>query len=168
MDAVICGLDPGLGRTGYAILRVLDDATTVVDAGVCRGDDGLPLAQRLVGLERDVAAVLDEHSPSTVAVEDLYSHYAHPRTAVLMGHARGVILLAAARRGVEVRSFAATQVKRSLTGNGRAGKEQVQEAVRNLLGLARSVEPPDVADAIAVAMCCAHSWSFGQFAGRTK
>ena len=155
MEGVVCGIDPGLGVTGYAVLRVEGAQLIVVDAGVCRFDEHPPLAKRLVQVERDVSSILSEHQPEVVAVEELYSHYKHPRTAILMGHARGVILCAAARRGIEVRSFAATRIKRYLTGNGRATKAQVQRAVQTALGLPEFPDPPDVADALAIAMCCA-------------
>ena len=155
MDAVVCGIDPGLGTTGYAVLRYRGDKATIADAGTCRFDEREPLPRRLVALEQDIVSVLGEHHPDVVAVEELYSHYQHPRTAILMGHARGVILLAAARSALEVRSYAATQIKRFLTGNGRAAKALVQRAVRVALGLAELPEPPDVADALAIAMCCA-------------
>ncbi len=155
-EAVVCGIDPGLGVTGYAVLRIGVHGSSLVDAGICRFDESLPLARRLVDIERDVSAILTEHKPDVVAVESLYAHYKHPRTAILMGHARGVILLAAARRGIEVRDYAATQVKRYITGNGRASKGQVQRAIQTTLGLSDLPEPADVADAIAIAMCCAH------------
>jgi len=157
MEGVVCGIDPGLGVTGYAVLRV--DAASrragIIDAGVCRFDESLPLAKRLAQIDRDVSSILSEHHPTFVAVEQLYAHYKHPRTAILMGHARGVILCAAARLGLEVRSFAATRIKRYLTGNGRATKAQVQRAVKTALGLPSLPEPSDVADALAIAMCCA-------------
>ncbi len=155
MDAVICGIDPALGTTGYAVLRYHDGGPALVDAGVCRSDENLPLPQRLSAIEQDVASVFEEHKPHVVAVEELYSHYKHPRTAILMGHARGVMLLTAGRLGIEVRSYAATRVKRYLTGNGRATKAQMQRAIQHTLGLAEPAEPPDVADALAIAMCCA-------------
>lgn len=155
MEAVVCGIDPGLAITGYAVLRAGAGRPAVVDAGVCRFDESLPLAERLVHVDRDVSSILSEHHPSVVAVEQLYAHYKHPRTAILMGHARGVILCAAARLGIEVRSFAATRIKRYLTGNGRATKAQVQRAVQTALGLPGLPEPADVADALAIAMCCA-------------
>ena len=151
---VVCGIDPGLGTTGYAVLRGAGDAVTVVDAGVCRFDENIPLAERLLTIRRDVSSILSEHPPEFVAVEELYSHYKHPKTAILMGHARGVILLAAAEAGSEVRSYAATQVKRYLTGNGRATKAQMQRAVQTTLGLSSLPEPSDVADALAIALCC--------------
>ncbi len=155
MDAVVCGIDPGLGTTGYAVVRMNGAQATVQDAGVCRSDAGTSLPDRLASLERDIAAVLGEHQPSVVAVEQLYSHYLHPRTAILMGHARGVILLAAGKAGIEVKSYSATRVKRYLTGNGRATKGQMQRAIQATLGLAKLPEPADVADAIAIALCCA-------------
>ena len=92
-----------------------------------------------------------------VAVEEIYSHYAHPRTAILMGHARGVILQKCARAHIEVKSFAATRIKKSITGHGRASKEQMQRTIQTILGLPELPSPPDVADAMAAALCCANS-----------
>ena len=88
-----------------------------------------------------------------MAIEELYSHYERPRTAILMGHARGVICLAAAQADLPVVSYAATQVKRMLTGNGRAPKSQMQQAICHEFALASPPEPPDVADAMAIALC---------------
>lgn len=154
-DTIICGIDPGLRIMGYAILRVIEDQPSVVDAGVCRFDESRPLADRLVSIESDITAILTEHQPAVVAVEQLYSHYNHPQTAILMGHARGVILMSAAKLHIEVRSYAATKIKKFLTGKGRASKSQMQRAVQSSLGLTTLPEPPDVADALAIAMCCA-------------
>lgn len=158
MDAVICGIDPGLGLTGYAVLQVCSQTITspaILDAGVCRFDRKESLPARLLALQSDIAAIIEEHKPDVVAVEQLYSHYNHPRTAILMGHARGVILLAAATAGIEVRNFPATRIKRYLTGNGRAGKLQMQRAIQTTLNLPALPDPPDVADALAIALCCA-------------
>ena len=154
-DAIICGIDPGLRIMGYAVLHVIEDQISVVDAGVCRFDESLPLADRLVSIESDITAILTEHLPKVVAVEQLYSHYNHPQTAILMGHARGVMLMSAAKLHIEVRSYAATQIKKFLTGKGRASKAQMQRAVQTSLGLKTLPEPHDVADALAIAMCCA-------------
>ena len=153
MDAVICGIDPGLGVTGYAILRSHTSPAEIIDAGVCRFSAKDTLAARLASIHADIAAILADHRPTLVAVEQLYSHYNQPRTAILMGHARGVILLAAAERGIEVRSYSATRVKRFLTGNGRATKAQMQRAIQMTFGLPAPPEPHDVADALAVALC---------------
>lgn len=155
MEAVICGIDPGLGATGYGVLRTSGDRTQVLEAGVCRFDADRPLSERLVQIDQDLSTIFSDHRPVVVAVEQLYAHYKHPRTAILMGHARGVILLCAARLGIEVRSYAATQVKRHLTGSGRASKGQMQRAIQVTLGLDALPEPPDVADALAIALCAA-------------
>jgi crossover junction endodeoxyribonuclease RuvC len=159
MDAIVCGIDPGLGTSGYAVIRASVSTAEIIDAGVCRFSSGGELSTRLLAVENDISAILSEHGPAVVAVEQLYSHYNHPRTAILMGHARGVILLAAARMAIEVRSYSATQIKRHLTGNGRASKTQVQRAVQHTLGLADLPEPPDVADAVAIALCCVYDVS---------
>lgn len=153
MDAVICGIDPGLGVTGYAILGTGASPSRIIDAGVCRFSAKDSLAARLASIHADISAILDDHHPALVAVEQLYSHYNQPRTAILMGHARGVILLAAAERSIEVRSYSATRVKRFLTGNGRATKGQMQRAIQMTFGLPALPEPHDVADALAVALC---------------
>ena len=154
-DLVVCGIDPGLGVTGYAVVGRAGREVELIDAGVCRFDQKLPLAERLIAVERDIASIFDEHRPDIVAVEQLYSHYKHPRTAILMGHARGVMLLVAARAGADVRSYSATQVKRYLTGNGRATKAQMQRSVQTTLDLPSLPEPSDLADAIAIALCAA-------------
>jgi crossover junction endodeoxyribonuclease RuvC len=101
--------------------------------------------------------ILENFKPEVVAVEQLYSHYEHPRTAILMGHARGVILQKCAESGIEVKSFNPTRIKKSVTGNGRAKKEQVQRTIQTIFRLPALPQPPDVADAIAAALCCANS-----------
>ena len=150
----ILGIDPGLRLTGYGVVDYRPLKPLLVDGGVIRLDDKASIAARLVELDRELESILAEHKPEVCAVEQLYSHYAHPRTAILMGHARGVVLLAAARRGVRVEQFAANRVKQSLTGHGHASKRQMQLAVQRLWTLPAPPEPPDVADALAVALCC--------------
>jgi crossover junction endodeoxyribonuclease RuvC len=103
-----------------------------------------------------VADVIAALRPEVMALEQLYSHYARPRTAILMGHARGVICLAATQAGIPVVSYAATRIKKILTGAGRAPKGQMQRAIQFELGLAQLPEPPDVADALAAAVCHFH------------
>lgn len=160
----ICGIDPGLRVTGYAVIEVNSSSVQVVEAGVVRSPADAALGSRLIKIQEGIEEVLVEHQPDLMAVEALYSHYRHPRTAIMMGHARGVILAAAAGRGVEVVSVSATAVKKSLTGNGRASKMQMQRAIMTSLGLARPPEPPDVADALAVALCAARKrrWRAGR------
>lgn len=153
----LCGVDPGLNNTGYGVIRVdpTGRSALLVEAGVVRTTADAPLPERLAELADGIDEVIAEHRPDLVAVEQLYSHYRHPRTAILMGHARGVLLLSAARAGIEVVSLPATRVKRTLTGNGQASKAQIQRAVMTTLGLARPPEPSDVADALAIAVCAA-------------
>lgn len=153
----ILGIDPGLQLCGYAVINSNGSGEKLVEAGVCRTDPKAPIEQRLVQIAQDISSLLEKFRPDCVAVEDLYSHYAHPRTAILMAHARGVILAAACQSGTDVKSFAATRIKKSLTGNGRASKQQVQRSIKSLLGLVKLPEPADVADAIAAALCCANS-----------
>jgi crossover junction endodeoxyribonuclease RuvC len=153
-DHLILGIDPGLQRSGYALVSMgpTADAVRLVEAGLIRLPRGRPLPERLAELECSLEDVLASRAPAALACEELYAHYRHPRTAILMAHARGVILALAARRGLEVISVAATNVKKLLTGSGRAGKRQVQRAVMATLGLPRLPDPPDVADAIAIAL----------------
>lgn len=159
MDEPRCvlGIDPGLNITGYGVLQRHPQRAIVREAGVIRpGDAKLNLTERLKALYDGVLELVEQFKPESMAVEQLYAHYAHPRTAILMGHARGVIFLAAAQGGVPVFSYSATRIKKTVTGHGRASKEQVQRTIERELGLKKPPEPPDVADALAVALCHLH------------
>jgi len=153
----ILGIDPGLQVCGYACVEADSGEEKLIEAGVLRTAGDRSLETRLNQIADDASSLLEHFRPDVVAVEELYSHYAHPRTAILMGHARGVILQKCAEAGVEVKSFSATRIKKSLTGNGRASKEQVQRMIQTVLSLPELPEPSDVADAIATALCCANS-----------
>ena len=145
------GVDPGLVATGFGVLEAEPGGVTVVDAGVISTTTGQPLEARLNALHRAVHRIIELQAPGLLVVEDLYTEYRFPRTAILMGHARGTILLAAAQRELPVTNLASTLVKRTITGNGHASKIQVQRAVAMLCKLPKPPEPPDVADAIAIA-----------------
>ena len=154
--STVIGIDPGLRRTGYAILtpdRLHYERSRLVEAGVIRLNVKASLPDRLVELTGELEALLAAHRPGLLACEELYAHYRHPRTAILMGHARGVILACAAQHGILVRPVPATQAKKMLTGAGHASKAQMQRAVQATLGLPVLPEPSDVADAIAIALC---------------
>jgi len=154
--ARILGIDPGLNVTGYAVLEAGERGPRVVEAGVVRGAEGrekAEMADRLHNLYTGIVDILEQYRPDVMVVEQLYAHYEHPRTAILMAHARGVIFLAGGQRGIPVLSYNATQIKKTITGSGRAGKAQIQRAIQRELGMARPPEPPDVADALAVALC---------------
>ncbi len=152
----ILGIDPGLQVCGYAVIEANSSQEELIEAGVFRTDGSVSLERRLAQIAEDTNSILEKFAPGIVAVEELYSHYKHPKTAILMGHARGVILQRAAVAEAEVKSFAATRIKKSLTGNGHASKIQMQRAIQSMLCLAKLPEPADVADAIAVAICCAN------------
>ena len=162
----ILGIDPGLQITGYGVIDWKPLRPALVDAGVIRLTPKTPIADRLVELETELDSLFDEHKPDAAAVEQLYSNYAHPRTAILMGHARGVILLVARRRGVRVEEFAANRIKQSLTGHGHAGKEQMQRAIQHQWNLPELPDPPDVADALAVALCCGQALGYDEPIGK--
>jgi crossover junction endodeoxyribonuclease RuvC len=154
------GIDPGLQLTGYGVLDVGDRRTLVpalVDAGVIRLTVKASIPKRLVELETELGALIDEVKPDVIAVEQLYAHYKHPRTAILMGHARGVILWSAARRNIRLVELPANRIKKNLVGHGHASKPQMQRGVQDLFKLKELPEPPDVADAIAIALCAARA-----------
>jgi len=165
----IVGIDPGLRITGYGCIEVADSGLTLIEAGVFRlgkalskgerdeaefrSGDAHSISSRLSELDRDFRVMLDRLRPDVVAVEALFAHYKHPATAIVMGHSRGILLLAIRQLGMSLLEFKPTMVKKSVTGNGLAKKQQVQLAVRAMLGLAEIPEPPDMADALAVAIC---------------
>ena len=148
------GIDPGLKYTGYGVVALDSDGIEprLVEAGVIKLDSHLSLEYRLDQLHIDLSAVLDEFKPDYLVVEKLFAHYKHPRTAILMAHARGVIMLAARQCGVLVEHLPATEVKRAVTGNGHASKQQIQLAVQTQCRLSVPPNPPDVADAIGIAL----------------
>lgn len=149
----ILGIDPGLNITGYGVLEVRDGKLALCEGGVVRGKDRTSLAARVHDIHRGVAEVIAAFGPQSLALEELYSHIQQPRTAILMGHARGVICLAAAEAGIPVVHYPATRIKKVLTGNGRAPKGQMQLAIARELSLAEAPQPADVADALAIALC---------------
>ena len=149
----ILGVDPGLNITGYSVLESTPSGIQVCEAGVVRGRARGDLAERVCAIHQGIAEVIESYKPASLAIEELFSHYKRPRTSILMGHARGVICLAAAQAGLGVHHYSATQVKRILTGNGRAPKLQMQQAVMRELRLEVVPEPADVADALAIALC---------------
>ncbi|MBC7852296.1 MAG: crossover junction endodeoxyribonuclease RuvC [Pirellulaceae bacterium] len=149
----VLGIDPGLNITGYAVIERAGGKLKLVEAGVVRGKSRGNLSARLKEVYEGVSDVIASLKPTALAIEELYSHYERPKTAILMGHARGVICLAAEQAGLSIRSYAATQIKLLLTGNGRAPKSQMQRAICHEFGLVTPPEPPDVADAMAIALC---------------
>lgn len=149
----IVGIDPGLHITGYSCIASEYDTTVLVEAGIIRTKNTQNLVNRLYELYTQFSRILTDFNPEVVAIEELYAHYNHPRTAIIMGHARGALLLATGQRSIPVHSYSANRIKKSLTGNGHADKEQVQRMIMSILHLTQLPSPPDIADAIAVALC---------------
>jgi crossover junction endodeoxyribonuclease RuvC len=145
------GVDPGLVATGFGVLEAGAGGVAVRDAGVISTTAGQPLEVRLNALHRAIHRIIEAQGPELLVVEDLYTEYKFPRTAVLMGHARGVIYLAARQLGVAVVALSPAEVKRAMTGNGAAGKAQMQRAVQTVLGLKDLPRPSHVADALGLA-----------------
>ncbi len=158
-DRYILGLDPGLSITGYGVIAMRGTSPRLVEAGVLRIARHRSLEERLKELYDGLQEIFESLPIQSVAIEQLYSHYERPRTAILMGHARGVLCLGAANAGLTVHSYESTKVKLLLTGNGRAPKSQMQHAIQLQLGLAAPPDPPDVADALAIALC--HGFALG-------
>jgi crossover junction endodeoxyribonuclease RuvC len=150
----VLGIDPGLNITGYGAVEFAGSAEpVVVEAGTIRTDTQASLSERISQIYADLVDLLGELGPDMVAVEQLYAHYKHPRTSILMAHARGVMMLAIQHSALPVRNVQATRVKKGLTGNGHATKRQMQLAIQTACKLLAPPEPPDVADALAIAIC---------------
>jgi len=152
----IIGIDPGLNTTGYGVIEIIQRTVRVCEAGIIRSTEKrapADMAVRLCTLYNGIVEVLDQWKPVAASIEQLYAHYVHPRTAILMGHARGTFLLACAQRNVTVTSYNATRIKKSITGAGHASKEQMQFAMMRELKLSKVPEPNDVSDALAAALC---------------
>lgn len=149
----IIGIDPGLESTGYAVIDDLGREQAAVEGGVVRTKPADPLEKRLLVIYQDIKSVLEEFKPEAMAIEELHSRYQHGRTAILMGHARGVVCMAAAEAGTPVFHYQPARAKNMVTGSGRAGKEQVQRAITARLGLAGGAKNEHVADAFAIALC---------------
>ena len=150
----VLALDPGLAATGYAILDYQpNQVVKLIEGGIIKTNAGLDLESRLTRIFASLDEIIYEFQPDEVSIEELYTDYKNPRTALLMAHARGVCLLAAGRAGVKVYNYPPRQVKQSLTGTGTATKSQVQRMVQARLGLNAPPKPDHVADAIAVALC---------------
>ena len=157
VPARVLGIDPGLNVTGYAVVEPSPRGPFVIEAGVIRPRSTRGgMGERLRYIHRGILEILEAFPPGSMALERVHSHVRYPRTAILMAHARGTIVLAAALRETPVFGYAATRIKKTLTGNGRAPKTQIQHAIKTELGLDDLPEPHDVADACAVALCHFH------------
>ncbi len=149
----VLGVDPGLQITGYGLLDDCSGKPELIEAGVIRSTSSHPLEQRLLDIHLGLYNVITEFRPDALSVEELYSHYKHPKTAVIMGHARGVLFLAAGKAGIPVFSYSSTRIKKSITGSGHASKEQIARMICQLMQCDAIEGPVDVTDAVAAAFC---------------
>jgi crossover junction endodeoxyribonuclease RuvC len=154
---VYIGIDPGLGTTGYGVLRFESGNTVLIDAGTIKSSPDDLLPARLDELYTGLIEVIDSFHPEAMGLEQVYSHYRHPATAIKMGHARGVLCLAGQRRNLRIIPLPSTTIKKLVTGKGRASKEQVAGMVRHLLGISEEIRPDDVTDALAAAIAAYES-----------
>jgi crossover junction endodeoxyribonuclease RuvC len=152
----VFGIDPGSTRTGYGCVDTDGRRHRLVRCGAIRAAASGPFADRLATIHRELSSIIGQCRPDCVAIEDLF-HAANVRSALKLGHARGVAMLAAVQASVPVFEYTPAEVKRAIVGYGRAEKPQVQQMVKLLLGLDRAPEPHDAADALAIAICHLHS-----------
>lgn len=152
--------------TGYGCVEVGPGGAAMIEGGVFRLERGRgasprSVSDRLAELYADFRALVERLRPHSVAVEVVFAHYRHPATGIVMAHARGVILLATRQAGLSLVELRPNEVKRSLTAYGHAGKDQMQRAVQAVFALAEPPRPPDVADALAIALCAGQRLTSG-------
>jgi crossover junction endodeoxyribonuclease RuvC len=149
---VVMGIDPGVASTGFGVVRVAGGKISAVDGGVIEAPPGDPAAERLARIHEELEQLIGWHEPAALALEDVYFGK-NVRSAIGVGQARGVALLAAARRGIACFDYTPQAVKMAVCGTGAAAKKQVQRMVGTLLGLPQPPESDHAADALAVAIC---------------
>ena len=163
---IIMGIDPGFAITGYGIVQYEGNKFSVIDYGVVTTDAKTLLPDRLLKLYSSLEELIGRYKPDAISVEELFFNK-NIKTALAVGHGRGVALLSAARSGVGIYEYTPLQVKQSVVGYGRAEKTQIQQMVKVILNLPVIPKPDDVADALAVAICHGHSYRMGSLmAGR--
>jgi len=154
----ILGIDPGLGITGYGLIEACGSNVKLVEAGIIRSNAKDNMEKRLASIYKKVMGLIEDTIPEAVVLEELYSHYKHPKTSILMAHARGAICLAVEHKNTQLVNYPTTKIKKAITGRGRASKEQMQRTVTSLLGLKKPPEPVDITDALALAITHANIW----------
>jgi len=148
----ILGIDPALSITGYGLIEVSGTSFRILEAGIIETAQKEDLPARLGKIYVAVGSILKEFRPGVAVLEKIYSHYAHPATSCVLGHARGVICLACSTAGISVAEYAATRIKKAIVGKGLASKQQVQRMVVDLLGLKETPAYMDITDALALAI----------------
>lgn len=149
---IVLGIDPGSRRSGYAVLTSEKNRPKIIELGVIDLTTSLELEDRILQLSNEIADIIKQHRPTVAALEGVFSHGKFPRSALILGHARGVCLLECRRQNLTISTVAPAEMKRVITGSGRATKAQVQRAVAGWCGLQKPPEPNDAADALGVAL----------------
>lgn len=158
---LILGIDPGIAILGFGIVKFEANKYTVVDYGAITTEAGVPMSERLTGIYDGLIDIIERYKPDAFAIEELFFNK-NIKTALTVGHARGVAVLAGSKSGVKVYEYTPLQVKQAVVGYGRAEKSQIQQMVKILLNLREIPKPDDVADALAVAICHGNSSNFSE------
>lgn len=153
---IILGVDPGTATTGYGIIRKERDALVDIDFGCIKTPSSLETPERLKYLQQGITGVIKKHRPDAAAIEKLF-FTTNAKTAISVAQARGVVLETLASSCIAIHEYTPLQIKQAVTGYGKADKTQVQKMVKVLLGLNEIPKPDDAADALATAICCAHT-----------
>lgn len=161
---IIIGIDPGTTVTGYGIIIAEHMDIRAVDFGCIRPPAHLKITDRYLIIYNSLEQLLEQHKPQVLAIETQFVHK-NVQSAIKLGMARGVVIVAAKKKGIPVVEYSPTKAKRAVSGNGHASKIQVQGMVQKLLNLQSLPEPEDAADALALALCHAHALRFSQFFG---
>lgn len=154
---LVLGIDPGTATTGYGLIKYETGRQTVIDYGVISTPANMEMALRLCRINKEIDELITKYSPDVAAVEQLY-YQKNSKTVITVAQGRGVVLMTAANRGIEVAEYTPLQVKQSVVGYGKADKNQVQFMVQKILNLKEMPKPDDAADALAVAICHINSY----------
>jgi len=156
---LVLGIDPGTAITGVGLIEVVGGRCRLIDGGVIRTPAHTPMPERLLTIHTELSQLIDQYHPQVMAVEQLF-HFRNATTVIPVSQARGVVLLAAAQRGLPIFEYTPLQVKMAVVGYGKADKRQVQEMVKQVLKLTAIPKPDDAADALAVAICHVNSSTY--------
>jgi len=149
---VVIGIDPGIRKTGYGVVRATNNVPELVDYGIISSDSTDPVANRIYSIFSDVQDLIDKYNPTVLSIEDIFFGK-NVKSMLLLGQARGAALIAAASKDLIIYEYSPKKIKQSLTGNGNSEKHQVQFMVQNLLRLSSPPSPHDASDALAAALC---------------
>jgi crossover junction endodeoxyribonuclease RuvC len=156
---LILGIDPGLGKTGYGLIKLDGYEKKIIEGGIVKTKVKEPLEKRLFAIYKGINEIINEYKPSVIVIEEIYVHKQYPRIAMIMGYVRGILLMVAGMHSIPVVSYSSTRIKKFLTGSGRASKQQVQRMIKEQLKIKKVSYPEDVSDALAAALCHANVMS---------